>query len=342
MTRSIGRITRSAPRALCYALATALVLGLVSSAFAFVPAANRTLKAIAKTNRASGRTKAIQLELTMRIGDREPVATGELISHPSGLARLELRGYRGRTDRYLLSGSELLAAKDGQRLDRPQPMLQPFFLLQPASETTLRAALETFGVETEWIGLAPCGEQDCFVIGDPRLAVPLPSPVDPVSDEQDVLDDPLGLPESELGSDESGESDQELLSYGDRLAGPVLALPEDGLIPRFWVDVRELQVRRIDRKSGVFIVFGPMVDFEKLKVPAWFEIHEPGAQTIRFEVDRAVQVNAPPQAFSRKWLLAPVDPPTPTTPTTSASDGRSHPPAISPAPDDGTGGPASR
>ena len=170
MTRSIARITKSTPRAsrrasgrgLCHVLVVGLVLGLVSSAFAFIPTANRTLKAIAQANRSSGRTKALQLELTMRIGDRDAVAVGELISHPSGLARLELRGYRGRTDRYLLSGSELLGAKDGQRLDRPQPMLQPFFLLQADSETTLRAALETFGVESEWIGLAPCGEQDCF------------------------------------------------------------------------------------------------------------------------------------------------------------------------------------
>jgi len=267
-------MTGNAARAVHYALVVGLVLGLVSSAFAFVPEANRTLSAIARANRASGRTQAIRLELTMRIGDRDAVAAGELISHPSGLARLELRGYGGRVDRYLLSGNELLAAKDGKRLDRPQPMLQPFFLLQPATETTLRAALETFGVQSEWIGLAPCG----------------------------------------------GE---EVSSEGERLAGPVLALPEDGLIPRFWVDTRELQVRRIDRKSGVFIVFGPMANFEKLQVPAWFEIHEPGAQVIRFDVDRAVQVNAPPQAFSRKWLMAPADPP---------SSDVTRPPAVAPAP----------
>ena len=295
-----------APRGATYALLVGLVLGLLlgPSAFAFVPTADRTLKAIAKVNRASGRTMAIQLELTMRVGDGGPIAAGELISHPSGLARLELRGYGGRVDRYLLSGSELLAARDGRRLDRPQPMLQPFFLLQPATETTLRAALETFGVQSEWIGLAPCGEQDCFVIGDPRLAVPLASPPEgPADDEKEGLDDPLGLSGSARGFD------QNPLSGGDRLAGPFLALPEDALIPRFWVDTRELQVRRIDRSGGVFTVFGPMVRFEKLEVPAWFEIHEPGAQTIRFDVDRAIQVNAPPQAFSRKWLLAPVNPP---------------------------------
>jgi len=309
-----------ARRAVCSVLLIGLVLLSLSGpgAFAFVPAADRTIKAIAETNRASGRTMAIQLELTMRIGDREPIAVGELVSHPSGLARLELRGYGGRVDRYLLSGSELLAAKDGRRLDRPQPMLQPFFLLQPATETTLRAALETFGVRSEWIGLAPCGEQDCFVIGDPRLAVPLPPPVEPPVEGSEGLDDPL----ASQGSD--GRADEDVIAEDEELEGPALALPEDGLIPRFWVDTQELQVRRIDRRSGVFTVFGPMVRFDELQVPAWVEIHEPGEQTIRFDVDRAVQMNAPPQAFSRKWLLTPIDPPASPAPP---SDGNHAPSA---------------
>lgn len=303
----------------CWALVVVLFVGMFTtpSAFAFIPSAKRTIKAIAEVNRVSGRTTAIQLDLTMRIGDRSPIATGELISHPSGLARLELRGFGGRIDRYLLSGDELLAAKDGKRLDQPQPMLQPIFLLQPGSETTLRAALDMFGIASQWIGLAPCGDQDCFVIGDPRLAAPLPSEqVEPTDDDLDVLDDPLDqsgsgpTPPVEARSSEAGHSDAE-----DRLLrGPVLSLPEEGLIPRIWVDTRELQVQRIDRRNGVFIVFGPMQTFGKLTVPAWLEVHEPGAPAIRFDVDRAVQVNAPPQAFSRKWLLAPIDPAPDATP----------------------------
>jgi hypothetical protein len=268
-----------------------------SSVSAFVPMPNRTLKAIAKVNRASGRTMAIQLDLTMRVGDRDAIASGELISHPSGLARLELRGYGGRVDRYLLSGNELRATKSGQLLEQPQPMLQPFFLLQPATEETLRAALETFGVQTEWIGLATCGDQDCFVIGDPRLAAPLPTDFDPAGSENGVLADPL---------DSVGLESDSVSSGSDRLSGPALTLPEEGRIPRIWVDTQDLQVRRIDRRSGVFTVFGPPINFEKLTVPAWFEIHEPGAPSVRFDVDRAVQVNAPPQAFSQKWLMSPV------------------------------------
>lgn len=312
MRRVLTSETRSAffvMRALCAVTAIGLGLGLFSGpkAFAFIPEVDRTLEAIAEVNRVSERTTAIKLNLTMRIGGRAPIASGELISHPSGLARLELRGYGGRTDRYLLSGNELLAAKGGRRLDRPQPMLQPFFLLQPDSATTLRAALETFGVRTEWIGLAPCGEQDCFVIGDSRLAAPLPPPpVDPSADAQTALGDPLAAVDTEAGSDQGARGDRPSVraSADDRLSGPVLDLPEDGMIPRIWVDTRELQVRRIDRRNGVYTLFGPMVSFDKLKVPGWFEIHEPGAPTIRFDVHRAVQVNAPPQAFSRKWLLA--------------------------------------
>jgi len=288
---------------------------------AFIPQVERTMKEIAKVNRSSGRAQAIQLELTMRVGQGGPIASAELISHPSGLARLEIRGYRGRVDRYLLSGADLMAAKGGRPIERPQPMLQPFFLLQPSSETTLRAALETFGVQSEWIGLAPCGDQDCFVIGDPRLAAPLPmSEGESAGEALDVLDDPLQIHSVDAGPlrDERDENEEaDTAEFGDgsgedaALAGPTLRLPESESIPRLWVDTKELQVRRIDRGSGVFVVFGPMKSFEKIKVPAWIEIHDPGEKTVRFEVDRAVAVNAPPQAFSRKWLLAPTGPPAP-------------------------------
>ena len=319
---------------------TALLLGVGPTllvgpvAQAFIPKADRTMRAIAKVNRSSGRSRALQLELTMRVGDRKPIARGQLISHPSGLARLELRGFSGRTDRYLLSGRELLGAKDGEALDRPQPLLQPFFFLQPSTELTLRTALETFGVLSDSIGLATCGEEDCFVIGDPRLAAPLPEPEpDPalsLLDEANVLADPLAEEEGDVyelatttaeaglvGPDgQSLTGSDMLLGPLNELEGPELLIPEDALLPRLWVDTEDLQVRRIDRESGVFTLFGPIVSFEKLMIPAWFEIHEPNAEPIRFVVDRAVQVNAPPQAFSLKWLFAttpepPVDANTP-------------------------------
>lgn len=146
-----------------------LVVGLVSAmlAEAVIPLSGRTMRAVASVNRASGRTKALQLEMSLRIGSEPPIASAELISHPSGLARIEIRGYDGRIDRYLLSGDELVGTRNGEPLFRPRPILQPYFLLQAGSESTLRTALQTFGVRTQSIGLAPCGDEDCFVIGDP-------------------------------------------------------------------------------------------------------------------------------------------------------------------------------
>lgn len=305
---------KSLSKSVTGAIGLVIFLGLAATASAFIPQADRTMKEIAKVNRVSGRSKAIQLELTMQVGDAAPLASALLISHPSGLARLEIRGYHGRVDRYLLTGADLLGAKDGRRMARPQPMLQPFFLLQPSSEATLRVALESFGIESQWIGLAPCGEQDCFVIGDPRLAAPLPPPPPLATDDDDVLEDPLEAPGTvEAGEtiDETAAEDASLVggfAGSLELIGPILSLPEDGRIARLWVDTKELQVRRIDRRSGLFVVFGPMISFDKLKVPAWFEIHEPEAPIVRFDVDRAVAVNAPPQAFSQKWLLSPSDP----------------------------------
>ena len=325
--------------ALVLGAATVLLTGPVAQAF--IPKADRTMRAIARVNRSSGRSQALQLDLTMRVGDRDPIASGQMISHPSGLARLELRGVNGRLDRYLLSGRELLGAKNGEPIDQPQPLLQPYFFLQPSTETTLRAALQAFDVLSDSIGLATCGEQDCFVIGDPRLAAPLPDRERRLSsiDEADVLADPLELlADGEVSEgtiyDLAADAQDGLVGPDGRmhsnglqalvdLEGPEMMIPEDAMLPRLWVDTDDLQVRRIDRASGVFTIFGPIVSFEKLMVPAWFEIHEPGAEAIRFEVDRAVQVNAPPKAFSRKWVYAPM---TPTNPTPGAGMGSGNTP----------------
>jgi len=269
----------------------ALLAGASTPALAFVPPPERALAAVAQANAASGRTQAFQLELVMRIGDRDAVATGELVSHPSGLARLELRGSGGRVDRYLLAGPDLQAAKDGEPLPDPQPLLQPVFLLQPASQETLFVALESFGIDGGAIGLAPCGDLDCYVFGDPSLAAP----------KRIVL--PGAGSDPAIGDAAAGGAP----ASGGRLElAPAPA--SGGPVARLWVDSESLQIQRIDRASGESVLFGPLARFERLMVPAWLEIQEPGRDTIRFDVKRAIRVNANPQAFNPSWLFSPIDP----------------------------------
>lgn len=289
---------------------------------AFVPKPDRALAAIAQANLTSGRTQAIQLDLVMRIGEQASLATGQLVSHPSGLARLELRGSGGRVDRYLLSGPELLAAKDGEALESPQPMLQPVFLLQPSSQETLRVALESFGVDSRFIGVAPCGELDCYVFGDPALAAPaihrLPTSGVDAADA--------------AAADELDPADERARDAVSGRRGMLEIEPtiEPGRpIARLWVDTETLQIQRIDRDSGESLQLGPIVRFERLMVPAWLEIQRPGEPTIHFDVKRAVRVNATPQAFNPSWLYSPIDP---ADPTASGSAPALASPAASPVP----------
>lgn len=285
--RSLAGVARVAA---AVAAASLLTFAALQSARAFVPQADRALAAVAQANQTSGRTQAIQLDLVMRIGGADAIARGELVSHPSGLARLELAGAGGRVDRYLLSGPELLAAKNGEPLANPQPMLQPIFLLQPSSQETLRVALESFGVDGRLIGLAPCGDLDCYVFGDPALA----APARPRLATPDAEGDAAGGNSLELEPRRTpGHTD-------DRATGHPVA--------RLWVDTETLQVQRIDRESGVSLVLGPLARFERLMVPAWLEVHEPGQPVIHFDVERATRVNATPQAFNPSWLYAPIEP----------------------------------
>lgn len=270
----------------------ALALGFVVAAVAeaVIPLPGRTLQAIAKVNRTSARTQALQLEMKLRVGEEPPIAEAALISHPSGLARLEIRGYDGRVDRYLLSGGELSGTMNGRQLSHPRPLLQPLFLIQLGSESTLRTALEAFDIRTRSIGLAPCGDVDCFVLGDPRLEAPPARP----GVEAGRFED-LGL--------DGAASDSQFRAPGE--SNPVFGEEiSTGGLARFWVDTQSLQVQRIDRADGVFVIFGPIVSFDRIKVPSWFEIHDPEEVfPMRFEIERAVQVNAPPKAFDRGWLI---------------------------------------
>jgi len=105
--------------------------------------------------------------VSLRVGDEPARATGTLATHPTGLARLELRG-EGGVERHLLQGSRYEASRDGALLAAPRPLLPPLFLLQEETGAALRAALATFGIAASETGLGLVDDRDCYVIGGRR------------------------------------------------------------------------------------------------------------------------------------------------------------------------------
>jgi hypothetical protein len=105
------------------------------------------------------------LDLTLTIGEGEPAATGVLASHPTGLARLELRSHKGFVERHLLQGNIHTASRDGKMLASPYPFLPPMFFLQATSGASLRAALASYEVAPGEAVLGRVGDRDCFVFG---------------------------------------------------------------------------------------------------------------------------------------------------------------------------------
>jgi hypothetical protein len=150
--------------ALCCSWALA-VLATGEPAGGAIPNALKLADAAAAANRAAGRAEPLWFDVTLRIGDGEPVARGVLATHPTGLARLELRSRRGFVERHLLQGNAYTASRDGQPLDDPRPFLPPVFLLQATSGAALRAALESFEVSAEQVALGRVEDHDCYVFG---------------------------------------------------------------------------------------------------------------------------------------------------------------------------------
>ncbi len=146
----------------------ALLLGTPASSF--VPRAERVVAAVAKSNTKGHRTSALRIAMNLRIGDGDVVATCELISHPTGLARLELQTPAGLIERHLMLGTEHRAARNGQLLAAPRAFVPPIFFMQAETEAVLDAALDAFGVDADYVGVAPCGRNDCYVLGDAERA----------------------------------------------------------------------------------------------------------------------------------------------------------------------------
>lgn len=161
------------------ALLCALLLS--ASVRAYVPAPARIAAAVAAANRNAGRTRVLALEVALYLGVAEqPVATGELLSDPGGLSRLELRSLEGVVERHLLRGGVLLASRDRQPLEAPRPLLPPLFLLQAETGSVLMATLRTLGASVDQIALGYQGEHDCYVLGGRAaasgVALPYPKP----------------------------------------------------------------------------------------------------------------------------------------------------------------------
>jgi len=132
---------------------------------AAIPSAPKIAEAVAEANQMSARAEPLLIDVAIRIGDGEPVAQGKLATHPTGLARLELRSQAGFVERHLLQGDEYQASRDGVPLSNPHPFLPPVFLLQSTSGAALTAALASFGVAEQEVVLGRLGDHDCYVFG---------------------------------------------------------------------------------------------------------------------------------------------------------------------------------
>lgn len=265
----------------------ALLVAGLDAAWAFVPDAARIARAVADSNSAAGRSQALRFALTLRIDGGDVLATGELLTHPSGLARLELRGAKGLVERHLLLGTEHSASRNGRPLAAPRAFLPPLFFIQAGSGTSLRAALEAYQIDPDLVGLAPCGDQDCFVIGDPRRVAPRPQAVPELPAGEAVPE-----PEWEVETLPTPEPEDELLLA----VAPVPAA--------LWIETQSYRVLELELVGGVTVELGPPLVQNKVEVPQWFEVMEPDRRPVRFDFQRVTAVTVPARAFSEQWLFA--------------------------------------
>jgi hypothetical protein len=136
-----------------------------ATARAVIPSSAKIVEAVATANRIAGRSEPVLLDVTLTIGDGPPAATGVLVTHPTGLARLELHSRTGFVERHLLQGNAHSASLDGVMLDDPRHFLPPVFLLQARSGAALHAALLSFGIVADEAVLGRVGNADCYVFG---------------------------------------------------------------------------------------------------------------------------------------------------------------------------------
>ena len=145
-------------------LVIALALGLATAVLAYVPPATQVTDAVAKANRVAKRNKALTMEVTLhRDGSEQAVATGTLITDPSGKARLELRE-GDRVERHLRNGARLETTRDG-RTRTGELRLPPLHLLQLAQRASLQQAMAALGISGGAVELGYDGDLDAYVLG---------------------------------------------------------------------------------------------------------------------------------------------------------------------------------
>lgn len=268
---------------------------LALGAQAFIPKADRVIRAIAIHNGKAGRSQPLRLDLVLRIEESDPIGTGTLVTHPTGLARLELRSNDGIVERHVLQGGEHLAMRDGKRLAEPRAFLPPLFLLQADRELDLSSGLEQLGADLASVGLAACGEDDCYVIGDPgRVPPPWEPPRTLPEGAADELDVDLGV-EDGFGAGPFDEEPQP----PRLLADSFVVDPQRATI---WVDLLTYEPKRLDLRNGVRVWLGPPASFGPVQLPSWIRIDEPEKRPVTFDVMAVSPVDAPAAAFSRSWL----------------------------------------
>ncbi|MCP3987381.1 MAG: hypothetical protein GY723_23595 [bacterium] len=141
-----------------------LAFGLATSALAYVPPAKQVAAAVAKANLAAKRNRALAMEVTLHRDDSaEAIASGTLITDPSGNARLELR-IDGRVERHLRVGARLETTHDG-RAHTGELRLPPLHLLQLVQRTSLQTALAALGASGGAIELGYDDDLDAYVLG---------------------------------------------------------------------------------------------------------------------------------------------------------------------------------
>ena len=155
-------------------LAVGLALAVGAPALAYVPPAGRILDAIAQANRRDDRTAVLSVPVEVRLAGSDTPLRGELETHPSGFARLELVHPDGARERHLARGGRHGASRDGVVLDGAEPLVPPLFLLQARTRSALTTALLEMGVAVDLAELGHEGRHDCFVIGGREIPPPPP------------------------------------------------------------------------------------------------------------------------------------------------------------------------